>query len=261
MKNYLFKTIVLTALILAITSCESDNSDYLFKDTQCSRSMTDDIPSIIEYIKFNNDTFTLNLSRENALAKGISSEYYELWEKELNSRNKEVQQIKLNGGEYIYSNFYDSTAYNHFKPIRNNRLAISKSIQYNHNDGRDNNGWGPYKGQLIDPSWAIDTLYIQVGWNGIAVAYDLVCWDENNDFVTLQNVTYKFRFSGTHSNGTKASLDMTFDAPSVGDSRILPIPFEKGNQLRPHTLEFRAYSVLPRSYVIYCTGFCNWELI
>ncbi len=109
--------IISVSIIPFFQSCNNENEEFIAS----SKNEKEMALLASKYLINTNNTFTLELNKKEALAIGISNEYYDKMINEINKTNEEIKKITKNKGKIYGLN----TAYNSNNTNKNVRFKAS----------------------------------------------------------------------------------------------------------------------------------------
>lgn len=133
MGKFRFVFILMCVLALCIPSCTShaDNQEELeTKISTGSRSAIQiseehrQIVEVAKHIKFETDTFFLDITLEEAKKQGLAEEAYNMWQERVKVYTQEAREVISKGGDYTFINTYaecenNISQYSEFSRYRN----------------------------------------------------------------------------------------------------------------------------------------------
>lgn len=244
------------SLAIIFSSCDSSYKDDLIFDAESNSSMQSRGGSIenenillAKNIVFENNTFSLKISREEALRQGASEKAYNDFLKILERRNEKVKEIIDAGGTYEYTNCIANPQQNclSYEPINRNILKVP-----------DIDGWGPSNGQIVVGKHPTDTIYAPESLKQLYL--NTYC-----DIITVQGwvanvvASCNLIITGQDKDGRPIGYSREIPCSSKGYKDLTTLPGVRGDKSKPHfiTLELVSRPILTVE-IEYMEIGCKW---
>lgn len=265
MGKFRFVFILMCVLALCIPSCTShaDNQEELeTKISTGSRSAIQiseehrQIVEVAKHIKFDTDTFYLDITLEEAKGKSVAEKIYNMWLERLKIYTQEAREVISKGGHFTYVNTYTQYENN---ISRYSNISRDKNIsRYNNVSGYSfrqdtfsTNGYVIYPNRNQCKIAFKDPLEAQF-YKAIICSFMAELHNEKDPLgvvltstvehrITLEG--YKIRPYGV----VEKVYEHMIVSGDVGPATSIPIPFpgDLGPNVKPHTLTYIAESYFP----------------
>lgn len=239
MGKFRFVLILMCVLALCIPSCTShaDNQEELeTKISTGSRSATEisewdrQHNEIVKHIKFETDTFFLDITLKQAKERGVSEEIYNMWLEHLKSYTTRARNAISEGGQFIFVNALTQTG--------NNTYPMRKDISATYNGTLVYPNFMQYEIQIPYPQ---STFYKAVLCACNAVVYNTI----KKKYVDCPRVEHSITLEGYNKYNDKVYNDMALIGVPAVDMPLIPFPGLLGDSVKAHTIKYSVVLAFP----------------
>lgn len=253
MKKIVTLLSLMSILAMFISACSSQTDEIYDDFANVSRSSDQDgmsdyqkqVHEIAKHIKFDTDSFYVDITLEDAIEQGISEDIYNKWLERLEVRTNEAREIISKGGEYQFVNGFSDVE----KGVKSASRTSSPT-------------YGLYSDILSIPGMSVGeygfATYDAPRIKGVNFFCNARVKDVNKEEKSIAYVWYSCVISGVKKNSGYAQDGISgIGSPAISLGNVA-FPGDIGDNAKPHTIGFTAELEFPEEGDVLVSAYCQW---
>lgn len=253
MKKIITLLSLMSILAVFISACSSQTDEIYDDFANVSRSSVQDemsdyqkqVHEIAKHIKFDTDSFYVDITLEDAIEQGISVDVYNKWLERLKVRTNEAREIISKGGKYQFVNGFSDAE-------KGVKLASRASDPT----------YGLYSDILSIPGMSVGEYkfsdYDAKHIKGVNFFCNARVIDVNKEEKTYAYVWYSCVISGVKKDsGYVQDGKSGLGNPAIALGNVA-FPGDIGDDAKPHTIGFTAELEFPEEGDVLVSAYCQW---